>query len=461
MKLLPRSLYGRLVLLSLVATLAALVFAAFAIGTILERFVTAGLDDRLDAQIALLATAVRPDGSIDPARAPVAAPYDDPDSGWGWRITAPHGALASPVPPQAEGEELLPAPPPRLRDHGREDEGDHHFRTGPRPFDLHGTNGRIRHARLLTIATDAGPATIVAAAPRSIVARPIRAAMPPLLGSLALLGVALALATLVQLRLGLRPLGRLRESIAAIRAGAAQRLPDDQPTELAPLATELNALLDQNAAQLASARGHVANLAHGLKTPLATLAVALREPGRDPDGSLAAEVARIDGAIRHHLGRARAGVPGGATRQRTTLAPAVAALAAALARIHADRGIAFTADVPPDLVLAINAQDLDELLGNLLDNGWRWATQTLRLTATAAGATATITIADDGPGIPAPARATAVEPGRRLDESGDGHGFGLSIARELAELHGGSLALGEAPGGGLAAVVTLPVAPVK
>ena len=83
MKLLPRSLYGRLVLLSAVATLAALAFAAVAIGTILERFVTAGLDDRLDAQIALLATAVRPDGSIDPARAPVAAPYDDAQSGWG------------------------------------------------------------------------------------------------------------------------------------------------------------------------------------------------------------------------------------------------------------------------------------------------------------------------------------------------------------------------------------------
>lgn len=456
MKLLPRSLYGRLVLLSAVATLAALAFAAVAIGTILERFVTAGLDDRLDAQIALLATAVHPDGSIDPARAPVAAPYDDPDSGWGWRIVAPRGALASPTPPRADGEDLLPAPPPRERE--RAEEGDHRVRSGPRPFDLHGANGRIRHARLLTVATDAGPATIVAAAPRSIVARPIRAAMPPLLGSLALLGVALALATLVQLRLGLRPLGRLRESIAAIRAGATQRLPADQPTELAPLAAELNALLDQNAAQLASARGHVANLAHGLKTPLATLAVALREPGRDPDGSLAAEIARIDGAIRHHLGRARAEVPGGATRQRTALAPAVAALAAALARIHADRGIAFTADVPHDLVLAIDTQDLDELLGNLLDNGWRWATRTLRLTATASGGIATITIADDGPGIPAPARAIAVEPGRRLDESGEGHGFGLSIARELAELHGGSLALGEAAGGGLAAVVTLPVA---
>jgi signal transduction histidine kinase len=461
MRLLPRSLHGRLVLLSLVATLAALAFAAVAIGAILERFVTAGLDDRLDAQIALLATAVRPDGSIDPGRAPVAAPYDDPDSGWGWRIVAPRGTLASPAPPLAEGEELLPAPPPRPRDLEREDERAHHARAGPRPFDLHGANGRVRHARRLTVATNAGPATIIAAAPRSIVARPIRAAMPPLLGSLALLGVALTLATLVQLRLGLRPLGRLRQSIAAIRAGTAQRLPGDQPTELAPLAAELNALLDQNAAQLASARGHVANLAHGLKTPLATLAVALRAPGRDPDGSLAAEVARIDGAIRHHLGRARAGVPGAAARQRTALAPAVTALAAALARIHADRGIAFTADVPPGLVLAIDSQDLDELLGNLLDNGWRWAAHALRLAATVDGSVATITIADDGPGIPAAARAAAVEPGRRLDESGEGHGFGLSIARELAELHGGSLTLGEAPGGGLAAAVTLPLAPAN
>lgn len=455
MKLLPRSLYGRLLLLSGVATLAALAFAAFAIGAVLERFVVSGLDDRLDAQIALLATAVRPDGSIDPARATLAAPYDDPRSGWGWKIVAPYGTLTSTAPPEAEGVAFLPDP----RDH--RDKHDKHLRPGPRPFDLHGTDGWVRHARRLIVQTDAGPATIIAAAPRRIVDRPIRAAMAPLLGSLAVLGVALALATLVQLRLGLRPLARLRRSVAAIRSGQAQRLPGDQPSELTPLADELNALLDQNAAQLASARGHVANLAHGLKTPLATLAVALREPGRDPDGSLAAEVARIDGAIRHHLGRARAEVPGGASRRHTALGPAVDALAAALARIHAERGITFTADVPDGLTLALDPQDLDELLGNLLDNGWCWAGSAIRLTATLDGPLARIMITDDGPGIPAAERTAAVEPGRRLDESGEGHGFGLSIARELAELHGGTLALGEAEGGGLSAVVTLPVAAIS
>jgi signal transduction histidine kinase len=457
MKLLPRSLYGRLLLLSGIATLAALAFAAFAIGAVLERFVVSGLDDRLDAQIALLATAVRPDGSIDPARATLTAPYDDPRSGWGWKIVAPYGTLISPAPPEAEGVALLPDPRDDDAKHDRPSKHDKHLRLGPRPFDLHGTDGWVRHARRLIVQTAAGPVVIIAAAPRRIVDRPIRAAMAPLLGSLAVLGVALALATLVQLRLGLRPLARLRRSVAAIRSGQAQRLPGDQPSELTPLADELNALLDQNAAQLASARGHVANLAHGLKTPLATLAVALREPGRDPDGSLAAEVARIDGAIRHHLGRARAEVPGGASRRHTALGPAVEALAAALARIHAERGITFTADIPDGLTLALDPQDLDELLGNLLDNGWRWADSAIRLTATLDGPLARITIADDGPGIPAAERAAAVEPGRRLDESGEGHGFGLSIARELAELHGGTLMLGEAAGGGLSAVVTLPV----
>ncbi|HSI17561.1 MAG TPA: HAMP domain-containing sensor histidine kinase [Sphingomonas sp.] len=455
MRFLPRSLYGRLLLLSGVATLAALAFAAFAIGAVLERFVVSGLDDRLDAQIAVLATAVQPDGRLDAARVALAAPYDDPRSGWGWTIIAPYETLASPAPPEGAGEGANFLPDLS----GRRSKHDPHFRPGPRPYYLHAADGRVRHARILILRTTAGAATIIAAAPRRIVDRPIRAAMAPLLGSLAVLGAALALATLVQLRLGLRPLIRLRRSIAAIRSGQAQRLPGDQPSELTPLADELNALLDQNAAQLASARGHVANLAHGLKTPLATLAVALREPGRDPDGSLAAEVARIDGAIRHHLGRARAEVPGGASRRHTALGPAVEALAAALARIHAERGIAFTADVPDGLTLALDPQDLDELLGNLLDNAWRWAGSAIRLTATCDGPLVRIAIADDGPGIPAAERSAAVEPGRRLDESGEGHGFGLSIARELAELHGGTLALGEAEGGGLSAVVTLPIAP--
>ncbi|MEO5867157.1 MAG: HAMP domain-containing sensor histidine kinase [Sphingomonas sp.] len=451
MRLVPRSIRGRMLALSTLATALALAVAAFGIGHVLERFVMQGLDQQLDAELALLASTVRGDGTIDRARIATMRGLADRGPDWRWRIAAPRETLGSadfpdlnapPPPPGPRG-----APPPAPRDAGE-------YR--PRALDTRGDGDHSLHARQLALDTPAGKVVLTAAAPRALIDRPIRAALAPLLAALLVLGVALALATLIQLRLGLRPLVRLRESIAAIRAGAARHLPPDQPAELAPLAAELNALIDQNAAQLAASRGHVANLAHGLKTPLAALALKL-DPATDPDGALAAEIARIDAAIRHHLGRARADTSGGgAARRHTPLAAAIAGLSDALARIHADRGIVITVDVASDIALAIDPQDLDELLGNLLDNAWRWARSTIRVSAARDGAAVRIAIADDGPGIPAAARAAALQPGRRLDESGDGHGFGLSIARELLELHGGALALDATPGGGLTAIVTLP-----
>ena len=454
MTLFPRSLYGRLLATALIATLAALAFAAVTIGAVLDRFVMRGLDDRLDAQIAVLAQAVRPDGAIDRSRLILAAPYDDPRGGWGWRIDAGGRTIASPAKPDLNAMEERPrfpdGPPPPFARHDRDDR--------PQALDWRDRDGP-RHARSLTLATPAGPVRITASAPRAIVDRPLRAAMMPLLGSLLLLGAALTIATLVQLRIGLRPLKAMRESLAAIRAGKAEALPENQPSELAPLATEINALLAENAAALANARGHVANLAHGLKTPLATLALAL--PPHDPDGSLREQVERIDRAVRHHLGRARAATPGGAMRVATPLAPVLADLTNALGRIHADRGIAVHVDIAPDLTVAVDRQDLDELIGNLLDNAWRWAAQRIAVTAhpAADARSVRLTIADDGVGIDPAARPAALAAGQRLDERGDGHGFGLSIAHELATLYGGTLTLESAPLGGLAAIVTLPCPP--
>ncbi|MEG3177441.1 ATP-binding protein [Sphingomonas sp. RB3P16] len=460
MTLLPRSLYGRLLATALVATLVALAFAAVTIGAVLDRFVTRGLDDQLDAQIAVLAQAVQSDGTVDRSRLILAAPYDDPAGGWGWRIDAPGRTIASPAAPDLDAMRAPPAPPPDPAGAQPPRDPKHHAdRRGNRAqaLDWRGRDG-MRHARSLTLATPRGPVRITASAPRAIVDRPLRAAMAPLLGSLLLLGLALAVATLVQLRIGLRPLTTMRASLAAIRAGTAATLPEDQPTELAPLAHEINALLAENAAALANARGHVANLAHGLKTPLATLALAL--PEHDPDGSLRAQVARIDQAVRHHLGRARAATPGGALRLATPLAPVVADLVNALARIHAERGVTATVAIDPALRVAVDRQDLEELIGNLLDNAWRWATA--RITVSAAPAPdarfVRLAIADDGAGIAPDARAAALAAGQRLDERGDGHGFGLSIAQELATLYGGTLELATAAAGGLEAIVALPMA---
>lgn len=452
MRLLPRSLYGRMLLLSALATAVALAIAAFAIARVLERFVIAGIDDRLETSLSLMASTVRPDGSIDAARVTALEPAFASGSGWQWRIDGPRDHLGSIGEEQVQERRhprALPEAPRPGRWDARESDRD------SAPFDGRLGDGTSFHARRMIVPSANGPVTLVASAPRRLVEQPIGQAIAPLLATLTILGVLLAVAAVVQLRIGLRPLARLRAAIGEVRSGVATHVPEDQPDELRPLASELNALIGQNAAALANARGHVANLAHGLKTPLATLSLGLREPGADPGGALSAEVARIDGAIRHHLGRARADAAGAAARTRTLVAPALDGLVAALARIHAERGVAITRDVAPDLAARIDAQDLDELLGNLLDNAWRWAASRIVVTANAEGRDIVIEIGDDGPGIPPDARATALAAGQRLDERGEGHGFGLAIARELAELHGGSLALGESPLGGLAVRVML------
>lgn len=452
MRIWPRSLFGRLLAIAAVTTIAALAFAGFAIGHVLERFVMRGLDQQLDAQVMVLARAVRPDGTLDRARAISLPAFEAAESGWGWRVDGPAGHWAS------GAGFALPAPSPPGRERGGPD---HEAPDGARPRPGEGSDaaGRRAHLRQITLATPAGPVLLTAAGPRRVAAAPLREAMVPLLLSLGLLGGALALATLLQLRLGLGPLRRLRGDLGEVREGRLRHIPMDQPTELAPLAAELNALIDQNEQGLLHARRHVSNLAHGLKTPLAALSVKLAASGYDRDGDLGEMVARIERRVRHHLGRARAAAPGGARRTGTPLAPAVGDLASVLQRIHAERAIIVTVKIAPQLAVAVDPQDLDEIVGNLLDNAWRHARSGIRVEAHAMNGAVTLAIDDDGPGLSDAAIGEALVPGRRLDERGDGHGFGLPIAVELAELNGGGLALGKAPGmTGLRAMLTLPAA---
>ncbi|AOW25468.1 histidine kinase [Sphingomonas melonis TY] len=450
--MMPRSLQGRMLLLSAVAILAALGIAGWAIAGVLERVVTEGIDRRLDAEIALMASVVDGDGRVD--RAALAQRQGALDAGrdWLWRIEAPGGAIGStdrfvPRPDAARPGPRLPGPPgppppgvAPLPD------------AGPQGVDGTDASGARLHARRLVLTTRSGPVTLFAAAPRGVIARPLREALVPLLAALAILAGLLATATLVQLRLGLKPLARLRAQLAAIRAGEAERVDEDQPVELQGLAAELNALAADRAQALATARQSAANLAHALKTPVATLALRLRA---DAEG--AAQVERIDATIRHHLARARAGVVD--TRASTAVRPAVADLVQAIGRLHGMRGLAITGDVRGDPVAAIEPQDFDELLGNLLDNAAQHARSMVQASASLDPADArrlVLTVADDGPGIPEEERSRVTQAGVRLDERGEGHGFGLAIVRELASLHGGALTLDAREGGGLVAQVTLP-----
>ncbi len=439
----PGSIYGRLLVAGLILTGIALIAATWSINTVLDRFVRRSLDERLDGQIGLLLRGVHADGTVDRTMLQEIGPFTQYRRGWAWRIETPKGTYHS-----TETIALI-----GFREDGpRGREG--HFREPPATL-ISGRTDDL-YVRTLIKETPQGTIRVTAVAPHLVFERLRSAAITPVLATLAALSGFLLIGSLVQLHIGLQPLSRLRKSLADVRAGKADRVPEDQPDELQPVVDEVNGLLDENEAALFRARSHVANLAHSLKTPLATLTIRLSDLDRDPDGQLGALAAQIDGAIRHHLGRARAASPGAPGQPPVAVAPLVDELFEALGRIHADRNVTAHLTAEPGLTVKCDWQDLSEMLGNLLDNAWKWAKSQVEVTTSLNEGRVRIDIDDDGVGLGKAAMERALIPGRRLDEREDGHGFGLPIARELAELHGGSLELGTSPLGGLRATLLLP-----
>lgn len=447
MKLVPRSIRGRLLLAGVLLTAIAMAIASFSIDAVLDRFVRRSLDERLDAQIALLLRSVRPDGTVDKAMLDEIGPFTQHRRGWGWRVEAGAQIFTS--------QEVVRLENVRQEQAQRPERRDRHSITPAPSWPKTGLSEDY-YVRSVDKPTALGPVRISVAAPRDLFDRSRRAAVLPVLATLAGLSVVLLLATLLQLQLGLRPLGRLRRALAGVRSGALARVPLDQPLELEPVVGELNGLLDENAAALSRARAHVANLAHSLKTPLASLELRLSEVGGDTGQTLRGLVEEIDGAIRHHLARARSASPGAPGQFAVELRGAVDALVFALRRIHEDKQISAEIRIAPDLAVKCDPQDLNEMLGNLLDNGFKWGSSRLRVGAGVQDKAIRIDIDDDGPGLSEPEVAQALLPGARLDERKEGHGFGLPIARELAELHGGSLTVGVSPLGGLRVTLLLP-----
>ncbi|MCK2056200.1 HAMP domain-containing sensor histidine kinase [Methylobacterium sp. 37f] len=441
------SLQRRLLLAALAFVTLALVVAGLAIGVILHRFVRAQLDSRLDSQLVAIAASLErgPGERLRLDRTLDGPPFDRPRSGWYWQVRQGRTTLRA---DSLEGRDLpVPDRPAHDPDPDRVLPGD---ATGPWGDAL------ILRTRVLPAEAGRPPVILVASAPAQALNGPLREAGRALAAILGILGLCLVAGTVAQVRLGLRPLERLRRDIAEVRAGRRPRIPGQQPAEIRPLVTEVNALLDQNAANLERARTHVANLAHGLKTPLATLTLALSDRTRDPDGRLAALVAAMDRQVRHHLRRARTAALGGATRARTDLAGPLSDLRTTFGRLYAEKTLVIDLDLPEGLAAACDPQDIDEMLGNLIDNACQWSRGRVRIAGRPAEAGVTLTVEDDGPGLDAAAAARAIRPGGRLDESVPGHGFGLSITTELAELYGGGLQLGRSDLGGLSARLQLP-----
>jgi signal transduction histidine kinase len=449
------SLNRRLLLAAIAFIAIAMVVTAIVIGFVLHRFVQGQIDQRLDTQIVFLTSLLRADGKrLTLSGDADGPPFERARRGWYWQVTGPANVLRS---QSLEGADLdsldvdkrLGRPPHEGKP------GPHDDR--PMPADGVGVDGEHLHYRIKQVTTPAGLATIVASSPRAAVLGPSREAMVTLGISLGVLGLALVAAILLQIRLGLRPLQRLRAALVDVRTGAATRVPDEQPQEIQPLVHELNGLLAQNEVNLDRARRHVANLAHGLKTPLATLALALSDRSRNAE-TLQPLLGLMERRIRHHLGRARSAALAGPVRTRTALAPRARDLGDVLMKIYGDKAIVLSIDVADELTVACEAQDLDEMLGNLMENAFKWARGKVWVRATAEDRMVEVTIDDDGAGLLPAQQAQVLLPGERLDESAPGFGFGLSITRELAELYGGDLDLGRADIGGLRVTLRLPAA---
>jgi signal transduction histidine kinase len=447
MKLKNASLSRRLMVGAAVFIALALVISAIVIGFVLHRFVQGQVDQRLDTQIVFLSSMLKAadDGTISLAGNADGPPFDRPARGWYWEVVGAKNVLMS----RSLDDHVIDVPEFRRPP----------WETRPAPADGVGPRGERLHFRIQQAMVGGAPVTIVASAPRAAVSGPLREAMTTLAVSLLILGLALVLAIVLQVRLGLRPLERLRQAVADVRTGRSERVPAEQPREIQPVVAELNGLLEQNAANLERARRHVANLAHGLKTPLATLAIALSERGSDGAGDLHSLVVLMERRIRHHLGRARAAALSGPTRAQTLIAPHIDDVGNALGKIYADKRITLTQDVARDLAVACEQQDFDEMAGNLLENAFRWARGKVEVHAQKNdGRFVSIVIEDDGPGLRPDQIPQVLRPGERIDESAPGFGFGLPITRELAELYGGELNLDASALAGLRVTLRLPFA---
>ena len=275
--------------------------------------------------------------------------------------------------------------------------------------------------------------------------------------ALALLGFGLIAAVFIQVRVGLRPLYALGYAVADVRRGKTQRLIGSYPREIAPLAQELNALLDHNQEVVERQRTHVGNLAHALKTPLAVM---LAEAGTST-GLLADTVrkqaALMKAQVEHHLQRARAAARAQQTHATTPVGEVLDEMASLLERAFQSKDIEIDWRAPDDLAFRGERQDLQEMLGNLLENACKWGEARIRIDATVlAPGRMMIRVEDDGPGLPADQRQTVLKRGERLDEAAPGTGLGLSIVDELVKSYGGRLELGSADLGGLRVEVELP-----
>ncbi|MDR4496292.1 MAG: ATP-binding protein [Nitrospirales bacterium] len=298
--------------------------------------------------------------------------------------------------------------------------------------------------------------TFVVAGPISNIDRDVQEFTTMLLITLTALGVGLVGAVFFQIRIGLRPLSRLQQALSDTRSGKSARLPESFPGEVQPVVSELNALLDHNAAVLERARTQTANLAHSLKNPLMVLTNEARAI-QDERGRLMDEQLRnMTDSIHRYLSKARTS---GANRLAGTLTGVgrvAEDLRFSMDHLYKDKNLNIQLMELEEIYFRGDEQDLQEMLGNVMDNACKWAKTVVQVRGERTGHIWRVIVEDDGPGIPEGQEALAFQRGRRLDDAMPGSGLGLDIVCDIAVLYGGSLSLDRSSLGGVRATLEWP-----
>ncbi len=417
--------------------------------TIVERNQRAELNASLTRLIALIV----PDSAVPSLSEPLADPrYSVPFSGVYWQIQdIETGTLAR---SRSLWDFVLAVPTGEA--------GPSQLRTDQGP------NGQVllMLTRAVEFQTAEGPRIFQAmiAEDRALIDQSIQQFGLEMTVALIILGLVTISAAWVQLRVGLQPLKVLRRDLEAVRRGAADKLTGTYPTELLPLSNELNNLLESREKSLEFARARAADLAHGLKTPLSVLAAMadkLREKGEVESAQTLSELsAEMADRIDYQLRLARLRIRSTTQIFNASLNSPLARTVSVLQKTHAGEQLDWKVDLGPDLAVNIDRHDLTELVGVLLENAAQWAKSRVEVSTRSVDGFAELAIADDGPGIERAQISEVGARGRRLDETRQGSGFGLAIAKEILALNNGSIGFSASKLGGLLVTLRLPASTV-
>lgn len=456
------SLAFRLFATSAAWTLMVLPIAGYLIYSLYRDDVQLGFD----AQLKKLLTAIAVDSMNTTENEPITPPnlyeplFEVTHSGWYWQIRPLDGAPGKTLVSPSLASELLPSPSDRKFPTDT---------TGTRWMNVPGpSNQQIRILEVIDSPghdPDKTRYSVIVAGPIDWLEAAVAKFRNRLSIALALTGLGLVTVTLFQVRFGLLPLRKIEQDLASIRSGDATKLDDTLPAEIEPLQSELNALIKSNQDIIDRARTQVGNLAHALKTPLAVITNEATDKSNPFSMKVAEQAQIMRDQIGHYLDRARIAARTGVIGRVTDVQEVVDPLIRALERIYRDKGITIASKVQPGAKFQGEKQDLEEMLGNLLDNACKWGRETVHVAvAVDAGdgkprsKVLRITVDDDGAGLTQAQRQKIGKRGVRLDETKPGSGLGVSIIADLAGSYGGELNLDASPHGGLGARLTLPAA---